>query len=362
MKLRDAKWMGIAAALAAVLGCSDDDADAGSGGATASSSSATGAAASSSASGQGGQGGQGGAGGGGATAEVLASFDAAQFELPEGLAIDGDELVLGFAFSSTADTFDLDGGSRAPFAAFPVPAPNTGFFTGVTTDADGAVYGALVSFTPDPVAGVYRAATAGSEPALFASHPQLVFPNGFAWGEAGALFVTDSATATVFSVAGDGSVTPWLSDPLLAGDPTVCGGEPDDIAVGANGVVWTTDALFVASSDQALVARIPIQPDGSAGAIEVLAGPDCSLLGGIDGIALDADGSLVGAVNRADRLVRIATDGAVDVILEGSPLDFPASLAFAGSGDERALYVTSFALARALAGEPASPALVRIRF
>ena len=361
MKLKNTEW--IAATLLAALGCGDDQAGTGAGGGgPASSSSSVSVTASSSASGQGGEGGEGGAGGQTPTVEVLASFDAEQLELPEGLAIHDDQLLLGFAFSSTVDTFDLGGGSRAPFAAFPIPAPNTGFFTGVTTDADGAVYGALVSFSPDPVAGEYRAATAGGIPELFASHAQMVFPNGFVWDDAGTLFVTDSATSTVFSVAADGTVAPWISDPLLAGDPLACGGQPDDIAVGANGVVWTEGALFVASSDQGLVARIPIESNGSAGAIEVLAGPDCSMLAGIDGLALDEDGTLVGAVNRTDRLVRIEADGTVTVLLEGAPLDFPASLVFEGSGDDRALYVTSFALARALAGEPASPALVRVRF
>jgi sugar lactone lactonase YvrE len=292
----------------------------------------------------------------------LTSFDASAFELPEGLAVRDDELLVGFAFNSMVEQFDLEGGARSPFATLPVPAPNTGFLTGLTSDSAGAVFAALVSFTGDPTAGVYRIPAGGGEPTLFASDAELVFPNGFAWDDAGTLFVTDSATSKVFRVAPSGAAEVWSSDALLAGDPTVCGGQPEDISVGANGIVWTPEAVFVASSDQALVVRIPVLADGSAGVAEPFTTPDCDLLAGLDGLALDDDGSLVGAVNRSDRLVRINAAGEVEVLLEGPPLDFPASLAFHGSGEERALYVTNFALNRALAGQPASPALLRVRF
>lgn len=305
------------------------------------------------------QGGQG-QGGSAPVVDMLASFDAASFDLPEGLAVDGDSLVLGFAFSSKVDRFDLAGAGRTNLASLPVPAQNTGFMTGVTTDAAGDVYAALVSFSGSPTPGVYRIPAGGGAPELFASHPQLVFPNGFAWSDDGSLFVTDSASGAVFHVATDGATTLWKSDALLAGNPPACGGQPDDIAVGANGLVWTPDELLVASSDQGVVVRIPILADGSAGDVSPFAGPDCALLAGIDGIVADSDGSLVGAVNRADRLVRISPTGDATTWLEGAPFDFPASLAFHGTGPSRALYVTSFALGRALAGQPANPALVRV--
>lgn len=351
--------------------CGDDGSAAGGadGGTGGTGALGSGAASSSGDAGGGGAGGGGssssgggGAGGGAATTvELLTSFDAVAFELPEGLAVRDDKLVVGFAFNSKVEQFELDGAARSPLASLPLPAPNTGFLTGLTSDSAGAVYAALVSFTGDPAPGVYRIPAGGGEPTLFASSPELIFPNGFAWDEAGSLFVTDSATAKVFRVAPSGAVEVWSSDALLAGDPTLCGGQPEDISVGANGIVWTPEAVFVASSDQALIVRIPILEDGSAGLAEEFTTPDCAQLAGIDGLTLDADGSLVGAVNRADRLVRIDAQGEVEVLFEGAPLDFPASLAFHGAGEERALYVTNFALNRALAGQPASPALLRVR-
>src|SRR5262249_27605373 len=160
----------------------------------------------------------------------------------------------------------------------------------------------------------------------------------------------DSAFGGLFKVTSDGTVTPWVSDPLLAGDPTSCGGMATDLAIGANGIVISNGALFVSSTNKGILAKVSIQKVGSAGAVEVVAGPDCTLKG-IDGIALDRDGSVLAAVNLANRVVRIdVTTGHVTSVIDGDPLDFPASVAIGGEGEDRALYVTNFALGNAMAG------------
>ncbi|MBX7080812.1 MAG: SMP-30/gluconolactonase/LRE family protein [Nannocystaceae bacterium] len=291
--------------------------------------------------------------------EVVVAFDPAAYELPEGLVIDGDEAVLGFAFTGAVERVALADGARTAFANTPPPPPNTSFVTGVTLDGDGQLYAAVVSFTADLQAGIYRAGVDGGDATLWASDPAMVFPNGFAWGDDGTLYVTDSVYGGVFAIDGDGLATPWLQDAGLAGDPSNCGGT-SDIAVGANGIVRDGDALIVAGGDQGVLVRVPIEADGSAGAPATIAGPDCELAG-LDGITLDTDGTVVAAINRSNRVVRIGDDGSVEVLAEGAPLDFPASLEFAGEGDARALYVTSFGLGEFLAGGNPAPALVRVR-
>lgn len=355
-------WTAIAALLASA--CGDDTAgsggsggDGGALGTTASTTASTTVASTVSSASS-----TSGTGGSAPIVEVVAAYDPAAFELPEGLAVSGTDAYVGFAFTGLIDRQPLSGGARAPFASVPPPPPNTSFLTGIGFDTAGDLYGALVSFTPDAQAGIYRAPQAGGAATLFASHAQMVFPNGLAWSPSGELYVTDSAFGGVFVVDDAGETSPWFADPLLAGDPTVCGGEPDAIAVGANGIAWSDGALFVAGSDQGVLLRVPIEADGSAGAVEVVAGPDCAALAGLDGIVFDDDGTVVGAVNRSDRIVRIDVEtGEVTTIAEGAPLDFPATVAFAGEGEERALYVTSFGLAKYLAGEVPSPALVRIQ-
>ncbi|MFO0632121.1 MAG: SMP-30/gluconolactonase/LRE family protein [Nannocystaceae bacterium] len=297
--------------------------------------------------------------GGEAELEVVVAFDPAAYELPEGLVIDGDEAVVGFAFTGALERVALGDGARTAYAATPPPPPNTSFVTGVTLDGDGQLYAAVVSFTADLQAGIYRAAADGGDATLWASDPAIVFPNGFAWGDDGTLFVTDSVYGGVFAIDGDGLVTPWLQDPALAGDASNCGGT-SDIAVGANGLARDGDSLIIAGGDKGVLVRVPIEADGSAGAVATLAGPDCELAG-LDGITLDQDGSVVAAINRSNRIVRIGGDGSVELLAEGAPLDFPASLEFAGEGDARALYVTSFGLGEFLAGGNPAPALVRVQ-
>ncbi len=289
--------------------------------------------------------------------EPVVVFDPAAFELPEGLAIDGGDALVGFAFTGAIERIALADGGRTVVATTPPPPPNTSFVTGITTDGEGQIYAAVVSFTAELAAGIYRAPAEGGDAVLWASDPAMVFPNGFAWSAADTLLVTDSVYGGVFEIDADGLATPWLQLAALEGDASNCGGT-SDIAVGANGIARDGDALWVVGGDQGVVVRVPIEADGSAGVPETVAGPDCELAG-LDGIVLDDDGSVIAAVNRSNRIVRVTADGDVAVLAEGPPLDFPASVAITDDGGERALVVTGFALGEFLAGGAPAPALLR---
>jgi sugar lactone lactonase YvrE len=240
-------------------------------------------------------------GGGVLELEVVAAFDPAAFELPEGLVIDGGDAIVGFAFTGAIERVALADGARTPLAVTPPPPPNTSFVTGLGLGGDGAIHAAVVSFTAELAPGIYRAPADGGDAELWASDPAMVFPNG---------------------------------------------------------LVWTDGALIVSGGDQGVLLRIPIADDGNAGTPETIAGPDCELAG-IDGIALDDDGSIVAAINRSNRLVRIDDAGAIEVLAEGPPLDFPATVAFAGEGEDRSLVVTNFALAEFSAMGTPTPALLK---
>ncbi len=365
MKFQSSAVMALLLGSVAVVACGDDSASGAGGeggtGATAQGGSPSDGGSNDGGTAQGGAPSTGGAGGAGeVTAESVVTLDGAAFELPEGLVVHDGKLVIGFALTGSIETVDLGTLTRAPYASVPAPPPNTAFVTGLTFDPDGNLYVAYVSFTADAQAGIYRAPAGGGPATVWASDPSLVFPNGFAWGDDGDLFVTDSASGTIFQIDLDGNVAPWIQDPVLQGDLEDCGPH-GDIAVGANGIVRDGDAFIVASSDHATVVRIPIEADGTAGAIETIVDHQCETIAGLDGITLDDDGNILGAVNRSNRLVRIGTDGKVETLFEGAPLDFPASLELAGAGADRALYVTSFALGELLAGMDTHPAIVRVK-
>jgi sugar lactone lactonase YvrE len=168
---------------------------------------------------------------------------------------------------------------------------------------------------------------AGGAAAPFATDPGMVFPNGLAFTAGGDLLVTDSAAGTVFKVTPAGAVTPWITDALLAGQKDFCGAGLGSFDIGANGIAIDADGtVWVANNDKASIVKIPVS-GGAAGAPELFAGPDCDALGGADGLVVDADGSLIG-------------------------------LAIGEVGGQRSLFVTSFALLTASAGEPAHPALL----
>lgn len=295
------------------------------------------------------------------TLEVVAAFDPAMGQLPEGLALRGDDAFVAFAPTGQVWRVDTTGvDAPEPFAAVPPLPPNMAFITGLAFDDADRLLVALPSFAPEVTTGIYRAPAEGGEATLFATHAMMGFPSAIRQESGGDLFVTDSFAGAVFRIDAEGSAEVWIADPLLVGEASFCGHEEALFDIGANGLVVTDDRLYVAVSHAATVVEIPIEAGGVAGAPTVLAGPDCDAIGGIDGFDLGADGKLYAAVNAGDTIVTVDTDtGAVEVVTADAALDFPATVRIGTAGGEPALYVTNFALQNAVAGNPAAPSLAR---
>jgi hypothetical protein len=67
--------------------------------------------------------------------------------------------------------------------------------------------------------------------------------------------------------------------------------------------------------------------DGSAGKPELFVGPDCNNLNGADGVVVDNnDGSMIIAVNKLNKIVKVSMDKKITVLESGGILDFPASV------------------------------------
>jgi sugar lactone lactonase YvrE len=291
-----------------------------------------------------------------ATVAFLTAFDPAAGELPEGVATKEGSAYVGFAPLGEIAKVDLRTSKRAPYAKVPRPVPGKGFMTGLTFGPDGLLYAALVSFDPSVQPGIYRIPASGGEGALFAKDAHMVFPNGLAFDARGTLFVTDSAAGAVYKIAPSGAVGTWVSSALLAGDQNACGGSGNPFPIGANGIAERHGAFFVTNTDKGSVLRVNINQDGTAGAPEIAAGPDCRALAGADGLTVDTHGSLVIAVNRQNKMVRLPQTGAIEVVAADGALDFPASVTWDGP----TVIATNFALANASSGKPAKPGLLRI--
>src|SRR5712692_4691222 len=185
-----------------------------------------------------------------------------------------------------------------------------------------------------------------------ATHAVIVLATGFAGPNAIAqdrhrnLFVSDSFLGTIFKVAPDGSsVIAWAHSSLL----TTTGSPP----FGANGLAFDRDEkfLYVANTGDNRVLRVPVERNGTAGAVEVFADGatinaeqnTTQALHGADGIMFDKRGNLYVCANQANEIQVLSPQASLIARYSASganALDFPASLVFKG----RQLFITNLSL------------------
>src|SRR5665647_1636966 len=159
----------------------------------------------------------------------------------------------------------------APLGATMDLSPN-GMLTGVAVDRLDRVYVAFYEFA-DPQSigsGVFRVGSGGAMTKVV-SLPAGTFPNGLAFHD-GRAYVTDSATGAVWRARiGSGvaaPAAPWLEDALLApGDPE---SDPTMSGIGANGIAFRGERLFVSVSDYGRIVRVRVKADGSPSAPSVI--------------------------------------------------------------------------------------------
>jgi sugar lactone lactonase YvrE len=178
------------------------------------------------------------------------------------------------------------------------------------------------------------------------------FPNGLDF-DGTTLYVSDSSSGTIYEVAPNGTTTVWIQDALLVGDQTACGGSGAGFDIGANGIVHDTTDRYVAVTDFGRIVRIPIMGNGSAGT-PVVHSEDCGELQGVDGIALDRDGSIIAVRNGpSNTMVRVSADGGTRTPMHvGPPLDGPASIVIDAPGGDRRALITNSAFFSGATGTP----------
>lgn len=305
------------------------------------------------------------------SATTVASFDPTAGELPEGLAVDHKgNIYVGMSGLGEIWKLSPNGTFVEVFASFALNPEDQGVL-GLRFDPRGNLYAGVVS-TNTEVHGVWRIGPGGESERIEGSEA-IAFPNDVTVSPNGILFITDSVLGAVWRSARGGEAQIWVQHETLEGTGDFGLGIP----IGANGVAFTpggklspvgtsrpgNGGLFVANSEKAQLVFVPILPGGSAGEPQVVAAEPG--LFGLDGIALDARGTIYGAVNVANRIVRISQDGStVSEVYAGAPLDFPASVAFGAAGDVHTLLVANFAIIHFLSDPPtpenANPAVISI--
>lgn len=290
---------------------------------------------------------------------TVVTFDPSRAEAPENLVFDHrGNLYLNMALTGEVRRIAPDGTQSTLARLRPGTGTSTNALLGLAVDRRDDVYALLTSHNVagSDTHGIWRIHPDGTKE-LFATLDPAGFPNQPLFDAKGNLLVADSFLGTIWRVTPRGQVTRWLTDPLLMPDTAACG---FPLRRGANGMAFDNRGnLFVANTNKALIVRIPVNPDGSAGSPSVFAS-GCANLNGADGITIDVRGNVYVADNILDTVVRVNTNGTVDRLAAGG-LDSPTGVAFGTRrGEQTSLFITNSALLTYLSRGIPHPSLMRL--
>jgi sugar lactone lactonase YvrE len=279
--------------------------------------------------------------------EVVVDYNAALGEHTEGVAVDkrGDVFVSVTPLGQIRK-YDPDGAEIQRVQV--IPAGVGLGLAGLAVDAPGNLYVAAITLSP-ATQGVYKIARDGSFTRL-AGTAAIGFPNGLTLDKRGNVYVTDTARGAVWRVPADGDpAVVWYESALLQGTGAFGFGFP----LGANGIAYRQGEIVVGNTERARLVRIAIEPNGSAGAVSVLA--EAPALLGVDGLAFDVHGNVWAAVIAQSTIVRVSPTGAISTVATAADgLDWASSIAFGKRGE---LWAVNYAI-----GPPGGPgpALLRL--
>jgi gluconolactonase len=231
---------------------------------------------------------------------------------PEGIAYAPD----GHAYASGegGQVYRINLADRT-FSQF---AQTGGFGLGIAIDAVSNLYvcdmgvKAVVKVTPSGETSTYSTGTA---------HEPLTVPNFPVFDASGNLFVSNSGAwgqenGTIYRIQPGGTAEVWSR---------ASAGYTNGMALSPDGT-----HLYVVESTPPLISRIAIQPDGSAGAREVVVELPRTVP---DGICFDVNGGLYISCYSPDRIYRLSATGALDVLFDDwarMQLNAPTNVAFVG--------------------------------
>lgn len=315
--------------------------------------------------------------------ETLTSFDPFAMQLPESIILDASGDIYT-SMSPIREVWKLspDGASKEVIASFSIEPGLLGI-SGLRFDANGNLYVA-VSSTLEEMNGIWKIYP-NQEKERIPGSGRVLIPNDIAFAPDGTLYITDASMGAVWRYTGEGDTELWIQDESLEGTGAFGVGFP----IGANGIAIANDGrlllgkksltnaksyksnkddvlggVIVANSEKGHLVYIPIMSDKSAGsAIILVSNPE--ILFGLDGITMDQEGAVYGAVNFGHRIIRLSSDGKhLSELASGPPLDFPTSLAFGSGSEAHTLFISNFGVIHFLSDPPmpeeASPGVIRV--
>ena len=244
----------------------------------------------------------------------------------ENLAVDADGAVFVTVYShKRVDRYDPATGATTPFAELPAPPMGLAFDAGDVLWVTGGTLYESPGF-------IWRVERSGAV-RQWCEFPDAIFMNGCTMHPNGrTLLACESSSGRILAVdlGQPGRWDVWLQGDRLR--PVV------PKWPGSNGIKIREGWAWITVSGRRLLVRVPIQPDGSAGAIENAAGRLCA-----DDFAFGMSGSLYITTHPEHTLVRLDPSGS-RTTLAGPEQGMVGSTACAfgrAPGDEKALYVTT---------------------
>ncbi len=160
-----------------------------------------------------------------------------------------------------------------------------------------------------------------------------IFPNGITLLENNRYLIADSFLGAIWQFdVSTNSLSIWLEHEWLARR------SPESQTPAVNGLKRFGNTLYVSNSDKAMLLKVPLQDDGSAGIPSVFVQGKV-----IDDFAFDTNGNLYGATHVFNSVVRVSPEGKVTVIAEADQgATGSTAVAFGRqAGDETGLYVVT---------------------
>lgn len=278
---------------------------------------------------------------------IVAEWPAGTFI--ENLAVDGDAVIVSVLSEARLDRVPIDsndprltkGQATSILRQFDRPA------TGLSL-VDGHLF-AAVGEPGDGEPELWRLDPGTGEGEPWCTLTGIEFANGVTPFAPGKLMIAESwkGRLCVVDLAAK-TVSVWIEDERLTRQPGI------DFLPGANGVKRFGNEVTVSSNGRALLLRATVNPDGTAGRLDVIA----ERLR-VDDMAYDADGVLYLTTHIGHSLDWLDRDG-TRVALGGAAQGLAGSTACA-FGNDGALYVTTTGAILAPPGRVLQPAkLVRL--
>lgn len=194
------------------------------------------------------------------------------------------------------------------------------------------------------------------------------FPTHFAELPNGNVLVSNILGKEIYQIDPAGTVSVWIDDNLLQGDPNDNRPGPEGrppFPVGIEGIQVVGNNVIGVVADYGRIVSIPINNDGTAGNVSVIKEDQQALLG-LAHFVLDDAGDMIAVSGFQSKVfkIQLSTDVSVEVLADNQSsviVDTPSQITRGKSTQIDELFFVNFALIRNSDKQAPAPGITRIK-